>query len=396
MVDNAPTQPKQVFVSLNGLRFVLAIWIAYFHVGHMFDEEGFGMNPLLRLGISRVDVFFVLSGFVLSHVYWAQRIKPFNFLDFMIARFARIYPMYLLALGLIMSYLAAGAILGKQGDTVYPISDLFKCLFFLQAVGLTETNSWNFPAWAVAAEMGGYLSFPFFIMLANLTKKWPYLLLAMALGLILLIEITLRNTIGLDMYQVTTDWAVLRGASLMLCGVAARSVFNVYKPGKWMSFVTILAAIAVIVTAAFHQSGAYAEFGFSNGSTPFFTSFFESIFNVASVPFVGFGAAFLMIGLARLDELNVATGLSSDKMQELGNWSYVIFILHAPIYTILAQGLDIIGYGFEATPLISLAFMLVTIAVAGPIYHYVEKPARIFIRGKWQNRRGQQIANAGL
>lgn len=392
MDAQTPSKPKQVFASLNGLRFILAIWIAYFHVGHMFDEDGFGMLPILRLGISRVDVFFVLSGFVLSHVYWAQRTKPFNFSDFMIARFARIYPMYLIALGLIAAYLGAGFILGKQGDTVYPISDLLKCLLFLQAVGLTETNSWNFPAWAVAAEMGGYLAFPLFILAANLTKKVPYLLLAIALAGVLLVEQFLKTYADLDLYRATNDWAVLRGASVMFCGVAARSVFNVYKPGPTIAIVTVFAAISVIITAAFYQSGVQVHLPLPKAVS----SVGISILNIASVPFVGFGAAFLMIGLARLDELKVATGLSSEKMQELGNWSYVLFILHAPIYTILSQLLLMAGYDFKATHLTSIAFMLVAISVSGPIYHYVEKPSRIAIRNWWQNRRNKQLSSAGL
>ena len=392
MTENVADAPRQIFRSLNGLRFILAIWIAYFHVGHMFDEHGFGMLPILRLGVSRVDVFFVLSGFVLSHVYWAQRTKPFNFLDFMVARLARIYPMYLLALGLIIAYLSVGFVLGKQGDTIYPLSDLFKCLFFLQAVGLTETNSWNFPAWAVAAEMGGYLAFPLFIIAAKLTKSMPYILLGLALVCVFWVEIFLKNYAQLDLYRTTNDWAVLRGASVMFCGVAARSVLNVFKPGALMSVVTIIASICVIVTAALYQSGVNVNHPIPDA----LTSPFTAILNLASVPFVAFGAAFLMIGLARLDELNISSGLEGEKMQELGNWSYVIFILHAPIYTILAQGLDIIGYEFIAGPISSIAFTLMAVAVAGPIYHYIEKPARTFIRNSWQKRRGKKIANAGL
>ncbi|MFC7292162.1 acyltransferase family protein [Hirschia litorea] len=369
MSGHTISKPKQVFLSLNGLRFILAIWIAYFHVGHMFDDAGMGTLPFLRLGIARVDVFFCLSGFVLSHVYWAQRTKPFNFADFMVARLARIYPMYLLALGIIIAYLAGGALLGKAPSTSYPFSDLVMNLLFLQASGLTETNSWNFPAWAVAAEMGGYIAFPIFIYLAQLTRKLPYLLLAIAIGLVLLLEIFLQFVSPLPMNELTTDWGILRGASVMFCGVAARSVFNIFKPNTLMAIITAIAGISLVFTSAMQQWG---------------------------VPLVGLGAAFLMIGLARLDELKCPTGLSSQPMQELGNWSYVIFILHAPIYTILAQIWSLAGYEFVATPLTSLVFMSVVILVSGPIYHLVEKPSRKFIRKQWEMRRGHTISNAGL
>ena len=62
---------RQRFDSLTGLRFILAIWIAYFHVGHMYDHDGFGALPYLELGVARVDVFFVLSGFLITRQLWA-------------------------------------------------------------------------------------------------------------------------------------------------------------------------------------------------------------------------------------------------------------------------------------------------------------------------------------
>ena len=77
------TETRQRFESLTGLRFLLAIWIAYFHVGHMYDHNGFGALPILELGVARVDVFFVLSGFVLTHIYWSSRGRPFEFGSFM-------------------------------------------------------------------------------------------------------------------------------------------------------------------------------------------------------------------------------------------------------------------------------------------------------------------------
>src|SRR5690606_8018075 len=52
--DNVTESGAPVFHSLTGLRFVLACWIAYFHVGLMFDSEGFGSLPLLELGMTRV------------------------------------------------------------------------------------------------------------------------------------------------------------------------------------------------------------------------------------------------------------------------------------------------------------------------------------------------------
>ena len=141
-----PQTTRQRFESLTGLRS-LAIWIAYFHVGHMYDHDGFGTIPYLELGVARVDVFFVLSGFVLAHVYWAQRTRPFAFGDFMMARLARIYPLHVFALGVLIAYLLLGMSIGKADHiTNYSITGLLGNLALLQSFGLPDVVYWNFPA----------------------------------------------------------------------------------------------------------------------------------------------------------------------------------------------------------------------------------------------------------
>ena len=358
-----------VFGSLSGLRFLLAIWIAYFHVGHMFDENGFGNLPVLRMGISRVDMFFVLSGFVLTHVYWARRRGKFNFLDFMAARIARIYPMYLVALALTGTYLIIGTALGKAPQTDYPVSDLLKCLFFLQAFGLTDTNAWNFPAWAVAAEMGGYVSFPLFIFAADRMRNHPWLLLAIAIGIVTAVQAFLWDAFHIHMNLATTNWGALRGASVMFCGAAARVAWDAYRPGRIGTYVGLAIGLAIAVVTALNQWG---------------------------VPLIGLGAALLMMSLARLDADYGGTFLSTPLMQRLGNWSYVIFILHAPVYTILVHGMSVVGIEFVANAWTSLAMTATIVAISGPIFNLIELPARTRIRQAWQNFRGHRIAQAGL
>ncbi|MEZ5953047.1 MAG: acyltransferase [Hyphomonas sp.] len=367
--SEAVAASRVVFGSLNGLRFFLAIWIAYFHVGHMFDEHGFGDLPLLRMGIARVDMFFVLSGFVLTHVYWARRTKPFDFPDFMAARIARIYPMYLIALALIGTYLILGIALGKSPEASYPVSDLIKCLFFLQAFGLTETNAWNFPAWAVAAEMGGYVAFPVFIFAANRMRQHPWILLGIAIGIVAAVQAFLWNAFHMHMNLATTDWGALRGASVMFCGSAARVAYDAYKPGKAGTYAGLAAGIGIAVITALNQWG---------------------------VPLIGLGAALMMMSLARLDADYGGTFLSRPLMQTLGNWSYVIFILHAPVYTILVHGMSLVGIDFVANAWTSLGMTAIVVAISGPIFNLIERPARARIRQAWENFRGHRIAKAGL
>ena len=85
--------------SLTGLRIVAAGWVLVYHFRNRLglDLEQVGMIDKGYLG---VDLFFILSGFILSHVYvraWAEGRFPYS--SFLWARLARLYPVHLLTLG---------------------------------------------------------------------------------------------------------------------------------------------------------------------------------------------------------------------------------------------------------------------------------------------------------
>lgn len=97
--------------ALTGLRFVMALWVILFHfqiwmtalqVTHALPVPGTHV-PLLRHGFLGVDFFFILSGFILSHVYGARFAawEPGLWRHFIWLRFAQIWPAYIVALAVI-------------------------------------------------------------------------------------------------------------------------------------------------------------------------------------------------------------------------------------------------------------------------------------------------------
>jgi peptidoglycan/LPS O-acetylase OafA/YrhL len=100
---------------LTGIRFFLALWVALFHQTApsrtLTDVIPHWPGPLfcfMRTGYVAVGVFFLLSGFVLSYSYpLRERWSAYRIVQFAIARFARIYPAYLLGLLLIAPLVAA-------------------------------------------------------------------------------------------------------------------------------------------------------------------------------------------------------------------------------------------------------------------------------------------------
>ena len=352
------TETRQRFESLTGLRFLLAIWIAYFHVGHMYDHNGFGALPILELGVARVDVFFVLSGFVLTHIYWSSRGRPFEFGSFMLARVARIYPLYLFALLAIIGYLTLGFIMGKGAElSGYTATGLVANLFMLQSTGLVDAGMWNFPAWAISAEFAGYLAFPLFIWLATKMKDRPYLFFAICLANVFVIDQLMASVFGQHMAESTMSGGFLRGAAVMLAGVGARVAFEKFETTSFRAGLFALAGATCAISAAVNHLGT---------------------------AFVAFGGALIIMGLARIDQLGRTTTFSRPSLCRLGSWSYAIFILHVPIYMVVKNALDVIGFPLEVNALTSLGMVAIVTLVSWPVHMLIEEPCRKFIRGGWK------------
>jgi peptidoglycan/LPS O-acetylase OafA/YrhL len=349
-----------MFHSLTGLRFVLAAWIAYFHVGLMFDSTGFGALPLLELGMTRVDVFFVLSGFVLAHVYWAREGAKFRFADFMVARISRLYPLFLLSLALIGAYLVAGAAIGQGVEPGrYSIRDLVANLFMLQSFGLTSGGDWNFPAWAISAEFAGYFAFPLFLLVAAKLRSRPLVFLGLAIAVLGAADLLHRGLTGSGLNTATQDWGALRGAMVIFVGVAARAAFDNFRVAIPVAGLVALAGALFAVFAAIQGLG---------------------------VPFVAVGAVGFILGLARIDAAGGRTPLGAPVMRRLGAWSYAIFILHAPAFVILAKGLEVVGVEFTVNAW-TAALLVAALTIPAALVHYlVEEPSRKAIRNAWRRR----------
>src|SRR5580704_2914771 len=103
-----PLADSQYLPALTGLRFVLGIWVILHHLtsqGMLLDQWNrtlpFAAQSVFRGGYLAVQTFFLLSGFVLAQSYAATRWNRNTLARFAVARFARIYPAYLLSLVLI-------------------------------------------------------------------------------------------------------------------------------------------------------------------------------------------------------------------------------------------------------------------------------------------------------
>ena len=123
-------------------------------------------------GYQAVTFFFVLSGFILTYVYSGETEKcPLNVNtgDFLKARFARISPAYLLALGLALPAFIYGTFVSRMVPFDIFVAGIFLVPTFLQSWYPPAALAWNSPAWSLSVEVLFYFSFH---SLTNLALKF--------------------------------------------------------------------------------------------------------------------------------------------------------------------------------------------------------------------------------
>jgi len=145
-------------------RFLAAISIVVYHYGkNVFPFSHDAINFIFRQANIGVSYFFILSGFVMIIAY--HRKDKIEFWDYMKRRFARIYPVFFLAIIVLLIYFV---ILGRPIDYKGLVLNITMVQSWIPGYAL----SFNFPGWSLAVEMFFYLSFPF--LFNHFYKEYSY------------------------------------------------------------------------------------------------------------------------------------------------------------------------------------------------------------------------------
>lgn len=174
--DQKPVkQKKERLPALSGLRILAAMNIVFFHFS---NPKWFGpFAPIVAQGYTSVSFFLLMSGFILAYNYEDRarsgRLKAKNF---WIARFSRLYPVYLLAL-----IVSLGMLVDEWHARTHAQFALGVILTPLMLQGWSPSLStfWNTPAWTMCTEAFFYIIFPVVILLRR-PERLSRLLLWMA------------------------------------------------------------------------------------------------------------------------------------------------------------------------------------------------------------------------
>lgn len=141
---------KNEVKSLTGLRGVVALWVAFFHFSFFRNEF---IQDIVGKGYVAVDIFFVLSAFLLT-VSYSGKLKDLNYKGvevFYKKRINRIYPVYIVSVIFIALFLAETSVAGFLIN-----ASLLQCFF-------NPDYLLNVVYWSLSTEWICYLIFPFML-----------------------------------------------------------------------------------------------------------------------------------------------------------------------------------------------------------------------------------------
>lgn len=162
----APELSRENLKSLTSLRFAAAASIVWLHATLYFDWAQAGPNLPFAHGVS---FFFVLSGFILTHVHGSGKL---SYRDFMLGRIARLWPLHIVCLIAVYWFVRADSqVFDGTGLANRDVSFVINALL-LQSWVPTNASvfSWNSVAWSISTEMFFYAMFPLLIVLLSRTK----------------------------------------------------------------------------------------------------------------------------------------------------------------------------------------------------------------------------------
>lgn len=367
---------------LTGIRGIAATWVVLLHIQLLLPE----LLPrlpvvaaLLDGGNLGVDLFFILSGFIISLTYLERLHKrvPGDVSRYLWLRVARIYPTHLFMVAVVVVMVAAMTFAGSPpaDERRFSALSFIMNLFMLQAV--PPALAWNDPAWSISTEFAAYLAFPLLVpLLMRVTPR------AALIGLVVLLA---SGTTGLwFLVQTAHEWPfwsgyVLMWARIAVCFPVGCLLFIVWRSRPadgWIGLSNIILPIALAGTVATCLLSPPAE---------------GIALPVLAYPFLA----------ATIFALASATGpiarfLSSKPMSWSGRASYSVYLAHFPLLLVVVA---VVGR-FEiepGTPLALLALAATLLAVLGAgafAYHFVEEPSRRLIRryvdGRANRRRAER------
>ncbi|MGX5654290.1 acyltransferase family protein [Geodermatophilus nigrescens] len=381
--------------SLTGLRIVAAAWVVGFHFmftpGDAWSHVWEPLRPIVQTGALGVDLFYVLSGFVITLTYLdksGRRPSVRGTVAFWWARICRIWPVYAA-----VTTLFGGWILYKQTRTtdgflvwqnVQPEISLGSYLEQLAMVQLWDQPtfdgaSWVGPAWSISAEWLAYVVFPALVLLLWWARRLPaWVTGALAVACMLPFAYICYRT-GSPYYA--WSWAARIGAGFLAGAFTCLAVRRIRITPR------VEQVAAGIATFAFVEILLGLWWGHWRGA--------------GGAEFGGVVVVFfpVLVGSLALTGRGIGRVLGSRPMVHGGRISFSLYLVHVPVFEIFWT---LMGWHPSMGPNSAVGSFLVPHVLLGCFllahlsYRYLEEPARLWLRGRGPGRWSRQPRPAAI
>lgn len=342
---------KNTITSLQALRACAALLVVLYHMGLSdYQTRNAYFIHFFNFGFSGVDIFFVLSGFI---IYYSTTKNPkMTALEFLLRRFIRIFPIYWVAiiatLGAYLISLAYPSLLSSH-QLIYDTIKTGNVLFILNSLFLLPFTHPPLLAvsWTLSFEILFYLLFGIFFFNS---KKMLLIALLLWVSICFLLMLTYPiNFFSESSGPFLPVFNPIVSEFLFGCLVA---IFAIKKNHAYSKIALILGIIFFGVSIFVHAGGnVYSEFSY------------------------GIPAAFIIYGFSGLT-FNISRFYTY-----LGDASYSIYIFHVPLLSALGKS----AFLFKelGNTMASILIFVIIVSVSCFIHSYIENPLLAFFRKKF-------------
>ncbi|WP_271078663.1 acyltransferase family protein [Aurantiacibacter sp. MUD61] len=340
----------QTFHTLNGMRGIAAIAVAMMH----FQWFLAGLHPAI-VSLA-VDFFFVLSGFVIAFAYEKRLQSGLRRRDFLLARFIRLYPMFLA--GMLLGILAVTLYQPPQDMTAFWGNVALNSFMLPYPFEFPAVNDdlfpLNFPAWSLFFELVAYTLFA--CLMPRLGNRTLLILIAAGFLALIVIGVT-QGTLDRGVWRPSWPGGLARVTFCFFAGVGLYRLW-LRKPTRFALHPAMM--LAVLATPLLWRPHPELDNAW----------LYELAVLTVWMP--------LMVWLGAGSH---ASGASQRACAFLGTISYPLYIVHAPLVLIAINFNNRQGDAFfmANAPWAGFAFIGVLIALAWLLATFVDLPVRRFL-----------------
>ncbi len=369
--EESLSRNDQFISNLTPIRGIAAILVAIFHfeiVLVLFLPRE--MSRFFSKCYLMVDLFFIMSGFIIYHVYgefFNRNIHTTTFNKYIRARLARVYPLHIFTLIITIVLVVSQHF---KWDAFFNLNAIPTHVLMLQSFGIHSIYTWNVPAWSISAEFAAYLVFPLFAFLIYRFKNiTPVVITCLIIFIYCLLAFKLskaNGTTGQYNLDQTYDYGYLRGIAGFLAG---GMIYQLYLK-KIFYFLKADASLVIL----FALLSACLHYG---------------VTDLVFIP------VFLLLVLsAAYNTGRVKKILSNRFLQWLGDISYSVYLIQFPLTILIIVLLPYLGVSWNGVyslhlpywqaALCCFVFLAVLIGISALSYQYIERPFRNLINGKFR------------